>query len=425
MKNLQKNGEMYMKILNFGSCNIDTVYSVHHIVQGGETLGISSLNQFPGGKGLNQSIALARAGVQVYHAGCVGKDDTLLIPLMQKAGIDVTHMKKVDRQSGQAFIQLDQNGQNAILVYPGANACVTTEYIDEVLEHFQENDILLIQNEISNVLYLVHAAAKKGMRIILNPSPFTDELREIDLNKLYCVILNETEAAQWARTGKPYDFITYAYDQYKDLKVILTLGKSGSIYLDNQTIYRQFAYKLPTIDTTAAGDTFTGYFVSGLYRGKSAKTTLQNASAAAALAVSREGAATSIPMHEEVLGCLNTLVPNINENFTEQNELVRTYIVCNIADIKLKDVASLLGYTEAHTSRWIRKNFGMNFSEFIQNERCEMAAELLRNSRMPISEIIYKVGYQNETFFRNVFMKKYHISPGAYRKEATKKKEGS
>lgn len=106
-------GEKHMRILNFGSCNIDTVYSVKHIVQAGETLGISSLNQFPGGKGLNQSIALARAGVKVYHAGCVGKEDMILIPLMQKAGIDVTHLKKVERQTGQAFIQLDENGQNA------------------------------------------------------------------------------------------------------------------------------------------------------------------------------------------------------------------------------------------------------------------------------------------------------------------------
>lgn len=418
-------GEKHMRILNFGSCNIDTVYSVKHIVQAGETLGISSLNQFPGGKGLNQSIALARAGVKVYHAGCVGKEDMILIPLMQKAGIDVTHLKKVERQTGQAFIQLDENGQNAILVYPGANAAVTKEYIDEVLDNFEEGDILLIQNEISNTLYLIEKAAEKGMRIILNPSPFTDELRKIDLNKLYCVILNETEAAQWTRTGKPYDFITYVYDHYKELKVILTLGRSGSIYLDNQTIYRQFAYKLPAIDTTAAGDTFTGYFVAGLYRGENAKVTLKNASAASALAVSREGAATSIPKLSEVLECVNALVPNINENFTEQKELVRTYILCNIADIKLKDVASILGYTEAHTSRWIRKNFGMNFSEFIQNERCEMAAELLRNSRIPIGEIIYKVGYQNETFFRNVFMKKYNISPGAYRKQETEKRRGS
>lgn len=411
-----------MKILNFGSCNVDTVYGVKHIVQGGETLGISSLNQFPGGKGLNQSIALARARVKVYHAGCVGKEDTKLTSLMQQAGIDVTYLKKVEKQTGQAFIQLDENGQNAILVYAGANAEVTTDYIDEVLGNFEEGDILLIQNEISNTLYLIEKAAEKGMRIILNPSPFTDELRKIDLNKLYCVILNETEAAQWVRTGKPYDFISYAYEQYKDLKVILTLGRSGSIYLDNQNIYRQFAYKLPTVDTTAAGDTFTGYFVAGLYRGESAKTTLKNASAAAALAISREGAATSIPMLSEVLECVGTLTPNINENFLEQKELVKTYIVCNIADIKLKDVAGLLGYTEAHTSRWIRKNFGMSFSEFMQNERCETAADLLRNSRMPIGEIIYKVGYQNETFFRKMFMKKYNISPGAYRKRETDKR---
>lgn len=296
-----------MKILNFGSCNIDIVYSVQHFVQAGETQGVSSVNRFPGGKGLNQSIAMARAGAKVYHAGCVGKEDTMLIPLLQQAGIDVTYMKKVDNQTGQAIIQLDASGQNAILVYPGANAEVSVDYIDEVLSHFGHDDILLIQNEISNTLYLIEKAAEIGMRIILNPSPFTDELRKIDLNKLYCVILNETEATQWMGVEEPYDFIDFACEQFPKLKVILTLGKNGSVYLENQKTYRQYAYQLPAVDTTAAGDTFTGYFVAGLFREEDSETILKFASAAAAIAVSRKGAATSIPEYLEVSERLDSL----------------------------------------------------------------------------------------------------------------------
>lgn len=406
-----------MKVLNFGSCNVDTVYMVKHIVQGGETLGVSSVEVFPGGKGLNQSIALARAGVKVYHAGCIGKEDSMLIPLMQKAQIDVTHLKKVDDKTGQAIIQLDENGQNAIMVHAGANAAVTKEYIDEVLSFFKEGDFLLLQNEISNILYLIEQASAKGMRIVLNPSPFTDELYKIDFNKLYCVILNETEAMQWARVRKPYDFISFVNEHCRGLKVVLTLGGNGSIYLNNQDVYRQFAYKLPAIDTTAAGDTFTGYFVAGLFRGEDIKDVLKNASIAAALAVSRKGAAISIPMLAEVLEHADVLQPNISENYTEQKELIKSYMMSNIANIKLQDVANVLGYTPAHTSRWIRKNFGLSFSEFVQNERCERAAELLEDSQIPIGEVIYKVGYQNETFFREMFMKKYNMSPRDYRKQ--------
>lgn len=406
-----------MKILNFGSCNIDTVYSVKHIVQPGETLGIDSLKQFAGGKGLNQSVALARAGVKVYHAGCIGKGDTKLIPLMRRTGINITFLKQVEMQTGQAFIQLDKDGTNSILVYAGANAAVTVDFIDEVLDNFEKDDILLIQNEISNTAYLVEKAYEIGMRIILNPSPFTDELRKIDLKKIFCIILNEIEAAQWVKSKKVYDFISYASEHVPELKVVLTLGENGSIYLENQNIYRQFAYKLPVLDTTAAGDTFTGYFVAGLFQGENIKTIMKNASVAATLAISREGAATSIPKIEEVFECAEFLVPNLNENIMEQKELVSTYITCNIADIKLKDVSRLLGYTETHTSRWIRKNFGISFLDFVQNERCEMAAELLRNTRIPIGEIILKVGYQNESFFRDIFQKKYSMSPSEYRKK--------
>ena len=170
-----------MKILTFGSCNIDYVYEVDHIVQPGETLVANKLSKFPGGKGLNQAIAIARAGAEVYFAGCIGEDDTMLCPILQQAGVDISKLLTVNGPTGHAIIQVDKNSENSIVIYRGANGLVTESYIDKVLEDFEEGDILLLQNEISNLLYLIKKAAEKRMKIILNPSPYEDVLNKIDL----------------------------------------------------------------------------------------------------------------------------------------------------------------------------------------------------------------------------------------------------
>ena len=146
-----------MKILTFGSFNVDYVYSVPHIVQPGETLIAEKLSLFPGGKGLNQAISIAKAGAPVYFAGCIGKEDTMLRPIMKQAGVDLTYLQEVDVQTGQAIIQVDQNGENSIFIYHGANGAVTPEHIDRVLADFETNDILLLQNEINNIDYIIDA----------------------------------------------------------------------------------------------------------------------------------------------------------------------------------------------------------------------------------------------------------------------------
>ena len=150
-----------MKILNFGSCNIDYVYSIDHIVRVGETQSTNRLDIFPGGKGLNQSIAIARAGAKVYHAGCVGYDGDMLTELLSDSGVDISYVRTTDIKNGHAIIQVDSNGNNSIFLYGGSNDMVTEEYIDSVLEHFEAGDILLLQNEISNVEYIIKKASKK------------------------------------------------------------------------------------------------------------------------------------------------------------------------------------------------------------------------------------------------------------------------
>lgn len=289
-----------MKILNFGSCNIDLVYSVEHIVRPGETIEAVKLCKYPGGKGLNQSIALARSGAEVYHAGCVGKDDDMLRKILAENGVNTDYVCEVNKPTGQAIIQVEDSGENCIFLYHGANFQVDREYIDNVLQNFTEGDILLLQNEISNIPYLVKSGKERGMKIFLNPSPFNNVIKEIDLNDIYCIILNETEAESFGYNN----FLKDVKEKYPDLRVILTLGKDGSTYQYKNEYIKQDAYKVNAVDTTAAGDTFTGYLISRSEKGDMAAA-MNYASAAAGIAASHNGAAPSIPNLEEVEKFIN------------------------------------------------------------------------------------------------------------------------
>ena len=172
-----------MRLLNFGSCNIDHVYSLENIVKAGETVSTYSLELFEGGKGLNQSIAASRAGMSVFHAGGIGRDGEMLSALLSKSGVDIKYLKVLDSEkTGHAIIQLSRSGENCILLYGGANLAVSREYIDEVLDNFGRGDILLLQNEISNVDHLVESAYNRGMTVVLNPSPINDEIKKIDIS---------------------------------------------------------------------------------------------------------------------------------------------------------------------------------------------------------------------------------------------------
>lgn len=299
-----------MKILNFGSCNIDYVYSVDHMVREGETISADNMEVFSGGKGLNQSIAAARAGADIYHAGCIGTGGDFLKDMLLESGADVSYLRKEDISNGHAIIQLDKNGENSICIYKGSNGMISEEHIDSVLDNFERGDILLLQNEINNLPYLIEKGFEKGLQIVFNPSPFVDELRKIDLNHISYLILNEVEASGFSGKENAAEFIDYVKESYPNLKVVVTLGKKGCIYSDKDQTLRQSAFKVNAVDTTAAGDTFTGYFVSLVSAGADYAKAIKYASAASALAVSKKGAAPSIPVFEDVEKALPDLAPS-------------------------------------------------------------------------------------------------------------------
>ena len=149
-----------MRIINFGSLNLDYTYSVDHIVEPGETQDTKERKIFCGGKGLNQSIALARAGMDVHHAGMIGEDGEMLVNLCRQENIHTHYIWKVAGPSGHTIIQVDETGQNSILLYGGANRKFSKNYIDEVLADFGEDDIVLLQNEINLVDYVIEAAGR-------------------------------------------------------------------------------------------------------------------------------------------------------------------------------------------------------------------------------------------------------------------------
>lgn len=184
-----------MKVLNFGSINIDYVYKVDHFVQKGETISSSNLSIFSGGKGLNQSIALSRAGADVYHAGVVGIDGTFLIEQLKEAKVNTDYIYISDSiRTGNAIIQNDKKGDNCILLYGGANKSITSEMINKTLSYFKKDDWLVLQNEINEIPYIVEKAHEIGMKIVLNPSPMNDAIFDINLNYVDCFIMNEIEA---------------------------------------------------------------------------------------------------------------------------------------------------------------------------------------------------------------------------------------
>ena len=289
-----------MKVLNFGSLNVDYVYQVDHILLPGETLASSERNIFCGGKGLNQSIALAKAGAPVYHAGLIGKGGEILQRELSENGVDTSLLKETDTDCGHTVIQVDKNGQNSILLYGGSNRAITKEYVDHVLSFFSEGDYLVLQNEINELPYIIEEAYKKGMVIVLNPSPFDENLSACDLSRVTLFLINEVEGFQISGEKEPEKILKEIRKAYPKAKVVLTLGSEGSVYQDGEQLYRQEIFPVKAVDTTAAGDTFTGYFLSAMIEGKSPAQALRLASKASSISVTRPGAAGSIPRRNEV-----------------------------------------------------------------------------------------------------------------------------
>lgn len=294
-----------MKILNFGSLNLDLVYQMPHFVRAGETLSSTSFRRSVGGKGLNQSVALAKAGAQVYHAGLVGDDGEILRRFLAENGVDTRFVRTVDAPSGHAVIQVEPAGNNCIFLYGGANQCVTDAFIREALEPFGPGDFLMLQNEINNIDRIIEAAAAKGLQVVLNPSPIADNLSALPLEKISWFILNEIEGAELSGETEPDRILDRLTQRYPHAQIVLTLGGDGSVYAFGARRVRQSACRVQAVDTTAAGDTFTGFFFAAAADGLPVEEALHRASKASAISVTRPGAAASIPTLAEVLEALN------------------------------------------------------------------------------------------------------------------------
>lgn len=282
------------KILNIGSLNLDYVYAVPHFVTAGETLLASRRDVFAGGKGLNQTVAAARAGADVYHSGAVGADGDMLLDLLRDAGADVSAVSRVDVPTGHAVIQVTPQGENAILILGGANRSVSADAVEGALGKVAAGDILLLQNEINGLDAILRRAAEKGLRILFNPAPMEAAVKELPLHLLDTLIVNEGEGKALAGD---MDALRAAYPRQK---ILLTRGSRGATLWTGSELLFQPAFPVAALDTTAAGDCFLGYYAAALSEGQPYARALRLASAASALAVQRRGAAPSIPIRREV-----------------------------------------------------------------------------------------------------------------------------
>lgn len=291
------------KVLCFGSLNIDYTYRVEHFVRKGETISSEGLQVFCGGKGLNQSTALAKAGAETYHAGAIGTDGKFLLEQLELAGVHTEHvaiLKEV--RSGNAIIQNDVEGDNCIILYGGANQAITRTQVDDVIREFSEEDYIILQNEINELPYIMEKAHAQGMKIVLNPSPMNEKILKLPLEYVNLFMLNEIEAGQILDTDETDGnvLIEKLMKRFENAEIVLTLGKQGSIYVDKNQKLFQAAYEVKAVDTTAAGDTFTGFLIGSLVKGLSEREAMDMASKASAIAVTRKGAAPSIPTWKEV-----------------------------------------------------------------------------------------------------------------------------
>lgn len=288
-------------IINLGSLNIDRVLRVAHIARPGETIASTSLTESAGGKGANQSVALARAGARVAHLGRIGADGAWLRDKLAAEGIDTRHVRTCDSPTGQAIIQVDEAGQNAIVVVAGANALITPDDVDRALRDVEDAEWLVVQNETSAIEYAIHRAKKRRLRVAMNPAPFDARVRQYPLELVDLLCVNESEAAALTGETEPAVVLGVLAQEFPDCQLLLTLGPRGAMHHAAGQTIDQAGLRVDVVDTTAAGDTFFGYYLAAYSGGSPPAVALQTAIRAAALCVTRPGAIDSIPHFEDLV----------------------------------------------------------------------------------------------------------------------------
>lgn len=297
-------------IYNYGSINIDHVYRVPHLVRPGETLASSSLRQVVGGKGANQSLALARAGGRVSHWGRLNESDDWALAPLSEAGVGVTDVELTDQPSGHALIQVDDDAENAIILYPGANHGFDEARLQHLVGAAQPGDWVLMQNECNASERMLRLAADNDLAIAFNPAPLSLEVVELPLELCRILFLNRGEAAALVgeeESANADDLLVALTSRFPDVEIVLTLGGDGVCYQYQGERISLAAHRVEAVDTTAAGDTFIGYFMATRQRGDDIEQALRLATTASALCVQKAGAEPSIPDADAVEAALKTL----------------------------------------------------------------------------------------------------------------------
>jgi len=289
-----------MNLLNIGSLNIDHVYRLPHLARPGETLSTREYARHAGGKGLNQSIAAARAGAAVRHAGCLGPEGGWLRDLLDGEGVDTTHLHEVDAPTGHAIIQVDDQGENSIVVFPGANGELTQAQVAAAVGGMAKGDLLLLQNETNVVPAAIRAGHDAGLTVLFNPAPMKPEVLDFPLDLIDILVCNETEGEELTGESEPEAILSALSSSQRERQVVLTLGRQGCLYTGRYERFAVPACEVQAVDTTGAGDTFVGYYAAGLAEGLPPRQALELAAAASALAVTRPGAAGAIPKRAEI-----------------------------------------------------------------------------------------------------------------------------
>ncbi|MDR2097273.1 MAG: ribokinase [Spirochaetaceae bacterium] len=292
-----------VRVLVYGSLNIDLVFAVDHIVLPGETVSSSGFARNAGGKGANQAAALAKAGLDVFIAGKIGRDGEFLLKLLKSYGVDTRFVSVYEGSTGNALIQVDGGGQNSIVLYAGGNGDISAHEVEKVIAAFDSGDYIVMQNEIARTKEIIAAAKKRGLKIHLNPSPYNEKIGALPLDAVDCFFVNELEGAALAGLPKdapPAAVLDKLTGRFPKAEIILTAGKNGAYY--GQGGVREYAaiVDAPVVDTTGAGDTFTGYFLAARVKGLDVRGALETASKASSITVSRKGAMESVPFAPEV-----------------------------------------------------------------------------------------------------------------------------
>ena len=300
---------MKQHLVVIGSINMDLVVRTPRMPLPGETLLGSDFHTIPGGKGANQTVAVARQGAAVKIVGCVGNDDfgQAQWRCLNAEGIDLS-LLQVDAQqaTGIAVIMIDQSGQNSIIVSAGANNAVSVAQIDAAKDAIAQAAMLICQLEVpvESVMYAIESAHHSQTPVLLNPAPAHHGLDLTLFEKVTYLILNESEAE--ALTGMGVNDVTSAKAAAMRLRdagaktVILTLGANGAIVAHGGELYHEAAVSVKAVDTTAAGDTFVGCFAVAISEGVSVPEAVRIATHASALSVTKLGAQPSIPTRQEV-----------------------------------------------------------------------------------------------------------------------------